>query len=361
MREDLVAATAVPEEGLTRHLLKWRRRTMGMLALLGILVVAIILAASVGSASIPLAVVWQVMLSKLPFVSIAPTWPTSVETIVWDIRLPRIVLAAVVGGGLAVAGAAYQGLLRNPLADPYLIGVSQGAMLGAVTGLLLPLAAVGFSVVPLFAFAGALAAVALVYCLARVGKTVPTTTLILAGVALGAFLTSISYYLMITHADQLHITVSWLLGQFSVSRWEQVWVVLPYVVAGGGVMWLYARPLNVMQLDEEQAQQLGVNVERVKLVLLIAATLMTAAAVSFCGIIGFVGIIVPHAVRLIWGPDHRFLLPLSLVTGALFLVVADTLARTLLPPTEIPVGVVTALFGAPFFLYLLRKKKQAIW
>ena len=204
-------------------------------------------------------------------------------------------------------------------------------------------------------------AVAIVYSIARTGKTLPVTTLILAGVALGAFLASITSYLMIISGDKLHGIVSWMLGQFSLSNWSQVLSVLPYMFIGTLIIWFYARPLNVMQLDEEQAQQLGINVERIKLVLLVCATLITAAAVSFCGTIGFVGIIVPHAVRLVWGPDHRFLLPLSTLTGAVFLIMADTLARTVMVPTEVPVGVITAFVGAPFFLYLLRQKKRAIF
>ena len=187
------------------------------------------------------------------------------------------------------------------------------------------------------------------------------TTLILAGVALGAFLASITSYLMTISGEKLHGIFTWLVGSFSVGSWGQVATVTPYVVVGVTVIWLHSRPLNVMQLDEEQAQQLGVDVERVKLILLAAATLITAAAVCFVGTIGFVGIIIPHAVRLIWGPDHRFLLPLATLAGASFLILMDTAARTVLAPTEIPVGVITAFFGAPFFLFLLRRKKRAVF
>ncbi|HUV46176.1 MAG TPA: iron chelate uptake ABC transporter family permease subunit, partial [Dehalococcoidia bacterium] len=176
-------------------------------------------------------------------------------------------------------------------------------------------------------------------------------------VALGAFLASITSYLLTICGEELHGIVFWLLGGLSLTNWAEVGIVLPCVIVGVIIIWLHARPLNVMQLDEEQAQQLGINVERVKLILLGAATLITSAAVCFTGLIGFVGIIVPHAVRLIWGPDHRFLLPLSTLVGGIFLILADTLAHTLLPPTEIPVGVITAFCGAPFFLYLLRRKK----
>jgi len=352
--------TSLPKETLAyaRH---WRSRLYAIFGLMLLLGIVIVSAVAVGSVQIPLTSVSSVLLSWLPFIDTTPAWLPATETIIIDIRLPRVLLAGIVGAALAVAGATYQGLFRNPLADPYLIGVAQGAALGAVAGFLLPWSVAGFGIIPVFAFLGALVAVAIVYSIAKVGKTLPVTTLILAGVALGAFLASITSYLMITSGEQLHGIISWLMGRFSLSNWEQIIMVVPYVIIGVTVIWLYARPLNVMQLDEEQAQQLGINVERVKLILLAAATLITAAAVCFVGTIGFVGIIVPHAVRLVWGPDHRFLLPLTTFAGASLLILADTAARTILAPTEIPVGVVTAFFGAPFFLYLLRHKKRAVF
>jgi iron complex transport system permease protein len=328
-----------------------------------LLVVVAALATTIGSVKIPLLTTCQVLVSKLPLLHITPFWPSGVEIIILEIRLPRVILAGLVGAALGTAGATYQGLFRNPLADPYLIGVAQGASLGAVIGFLLPTTwhVLGVGIVPLFAFAGALVSTAIVYGLSRVGKTLPVTTLILAGVALGALLGSIVSYLIISSGEKMHGIIFWLMGSFSLSQWADVELVLPYVVIGIGVILLYARPLNVMQLDEEQAQQLGINVERLKLVLLIAATLITAAAVSFVGTIGFVGIIIPHAVRLIWGADHRFLLPLSVLSGAIFLILADLIARTAQAPAEIPIGVITALCGAPFFLYLLRRRKRIIF
>jgi iron complex transport system permease protein len=322
----------------------WKSRIYAFVCLLFLLIVVIIASSTVGSTHI----------------SLTHTLTESSKLIIFHIRLPRIIMAGLVGAALSVAGATYQGLFRNPLADPYLIGVAQGAGLGAVIGFLLPVS-LQLAAVPIMAFAGAVLAVVIVYSIARVGKSLPMTTLILAGVALGAFLGAITSYLMIASGDQLHSIVLWLLGTLSVTNWSQVIMVAPYIIIGTIVIWCFARPLNVMQLDEEQAQQLGINVETVKIVLLAAATLITAAAISFCGIIGFVGIIVPHAIRLIWGPDHRFLLPLSTVAGAIFLILADTAARTLLSPTEIPIGVITAFIGAPFFLYLLRQKKRAIF
>ena len=348
--------------------IRWQRRIYSLLGLAGLLIVVIVFATTLGSVPIPFTSTFQVLLSRLPFVDITPLSPEIfgaplslgiMETIILDIRLPRIILAGLVGAALAVAGATYQGLFRNPLADPYLLGVASGAGLGATVATLTPFALAGmaFGAVPLFAFIGAIGAVAVVYSLARVGKTLPATTLILAGVALNALLASITSYLMTISGEQLQGIVFWLLGGLYMTRWPQVWVVFPSVLAGLAVIWIHARPLNVMQLDEEQAQQLGINVERVKLILLAAATLITSSAICFTGLIGFVGILIPHAVRLVWGPDHRFLLPLSTLVGAIFLILADTLARTVIPPTEIPVGIITALCGAPFFLYLLRKRK----
>jgi iron complex transport system permease protein len=340
-----------------------QKRVISLIALSIGLAVIILLAVSVGSTHIPLSTTFSIIADKLPLVHLKQTWASSMTTIVLDIRLPRVILAGLVGAALAVAGATYQGLFRNPLADPYLIGVAQGASLGAVVGFLLPAAwnMAGFSTIPLLAFLGALLATLSVYLLARVGKALPVTTLILSGVALSALLGSIVSYLIISSGDKMHSIVFWLMGSFSLSQWSQVGIVLPYIIIGTAVIIIFARLLNVMQLDEEQAQQLGVNVEGFKLILLAAATLITAASVSFVGTIGFVGIIIPHAVRLIWGADHRYLLPLSVLTGAIFMILADLLARTVLAPTEVPIGVITAVCGAPFFLYLLRKRKKAIF
>jgi iron complex transport system permease protein len=338
-------------------------RIYSLVGLSAALVVIIAVATAIGSVKIPLPTTIQILLSHLPFVNIDQTWQGSLNTIIIDIRLPRIILAGLVGAALAVAGATYQGLFRNPLADPYLIGVAQGASLGASIGFLLPVAwnLSSFGIIPVFAFAGAIIATIVVYLLARVGKTLPVTTLILAGVALSALLQSIVSYLVISSNEKMHGILFWLMGSFSMSQWSEVEVVLPYVAAGIAIIIIFARLLNVMQLDEEQAQQLGVNVERYKIILLAAATLITAASVSFVGTIGFVGIIIPHAVRLIWGADHRFLLPFSILVGAIFMILTDLISRTVLAPTEIPIGVITAIFGAPFFLYLLRRRKKAIF
>jgi iron complex transport system permease protein len=347
----------------TAYLAGRKRRIISMILLGVALIVIIMLATSIGSVQIPIGTTFNILADKLPLVDIPQTWSDNTATIVLDIRLPRIILAGLVGAALAIAGATYQGLFRNPLADPYLIGVAQGASLGAVIGFLLPAAwsMSGIGVIPVFAFTGAIVSTIIVYLLARRGKTLPVTTLILAGVALSALLSSIVSYLVIFSGTKLHSIIFWLMGSFSGSEWSEVLVVLPYIVIGTAVIIIFARLLNVMQLDEEQAQQLGVNVETYKLILLAAATLITAASVSFVGTIGFVGIIIPHIVRLIWGADHRYLLPLAILTGAIFMILTDLIARTVMAPTEIPIGVITAICGAPFFLYLLRRRTKAIF
>ena len=337
---------------------------MSVVSISGLILLCVIfalLALTVGSVVVPFKTVWQILISHLPLVNIHIGWPATTDMIITGIRLPRILMAGIVGAALGTAGATYQGLFRNPLADPYLIGVAQGAALGAVIGFILPWTFGGNYLIPILAFAGAVIAVSVVYLIARVGKTLPMTTLILAGVAIGSLLMSITAYLTMISADKVRSILSWLMGNFSSSSWDQLRIISPYIVIGIVVIFLFARPLNVMQLDEEQAQQLGINVERTKLILLAAATLITAAAVCFVGTIGFVGIIVPHIVRLIWGPDHRSLLPLSAITGAILLILADTASRTLMAPSEIPVGVITAFLGAPFFLFLLRRTKKAVF
>ena len=342
---------------------RWRGRIYAMLGLAIAVIVVVIIATTIGSVKIPISTTLRILFSQLPFINFSPDWTGNTETILLNIRLPRIVLAGLIGAALSVAGATYQGLFRNPLADPYLIGAAQGAALGAVIGFLLPieLTVMGFGLIPLLAFSGAIMSVAVVYLLARVGKTVPVTTLILAGVAMGALWGAIYSYLIIISGDKIQPIIFWVMGSFSMTDWSEVGIVLPYMVAGIIVILLYSRSLNVMQLDEEQAKQLGINVERTKLILLAASTLITAAAVSFVGTIGFVGIIIPHAVRLLWGPDHRFLLPLSVLTGAIFMILADLIARTVMAPTEIPIGIITAICGVPFFLYLLRRRKGIIY
>lgn len=284
--------------------------------------------------------------------------------ILWDIRLPRTVLVALTGMALSGSGAAYQGLFRNPLADPFLIGVASGAGLGAVIAMSIkwPYSFWGLMAIPMAAFVAGLLTVFIVYFLARVGKTVPTTNLILAGVAFSSFATSLTSFLMLRSTGEIRRALGWLLGGASQSGWTAILAMLPYLTIGLGILTLSGHALNLLQFGDDQAQQLGLNVGRVKTVMLIAASLATAAAVAFSGIIGFIGLIVPHVMRLWFGADYRRLVPLSIIGGAIALLVSDVIARVVLAPQEIPVGIVTALAGAPFFLWVLRRtKNQGFW
>lgn len=280
--------------------------------------------------------------------------------IVGQIRAPRTLGAAFVGALLGLGGALAQGLFRNPLADPYLIGVAAGAGLGAIIAMLVQAAypGLGLLLVPLGAFAGALGTVALVYALGQVGRSTPVTTLVLAGVAVGALATACSTLLLLRVGRQAVRVLAFLLGGYSSAGWGAVLTVAPFTLVGFALMYMYARQLNLLLLDAEQAQQLGVHVQRVTLIVVGAATLTTAAAVAFSGLIGFVGLIVPHTARLLVGADHRRLLPLATLGGAGFLLLADLLARTVIAPEELPLGVITAFVGAPFFLWLLRNARR---
>lgn len=319
-----------------------------------------VVAAGIGSVRIPVMDTVKIIADAFPGVDFARTWEETSETILWQLRLPRIALAGIVGAALAMSGATYQGLFRNPLADPYLIGVASGAGLGAVIVLVTPMPtfAQGVGVVPVAAFIGAMGAVSAAYVIARNSEGLPLTTLILAGVAIASLAGAVMTLLMMQSDSNLRPIFSWLLGGFIKAEWRHSLTVIAYLVPTVVVVMAYGRVLNVMQLNEEHAKQLGVSVERTKLLLIVAASLATAAAVSFSGLIGFVGLIAPHAVRLMWGVDYRSLMPMAAIVGAAFLILADLVARTVVSPGELPVGVVTAFCGAPFFLYLLRYRRH---
>ena len=330
------------------------RKRLLFAGLILVLLLITIIAAVMGTVTIPWKSVLAILLSPVP----------ETKDIFWDIllyiRLPRVILAAVVGASLATAGAVFQGLFRNPMADPYVLGVSSGAALGAILAILTGggLYLAGFSAIPLFAFAGGILSITLVYWLARVGKAVPVMTLLLAGIAVSAFLSALVSLLTYFSGEKLHQVVFWMMGGMGGASWLQLLAMLPYVVIGFSVIYYNARELNILLLGEETAQQLGVDTERVKKILMAGASLLVAAAVSASGIIGFVGLIVPHFIRLAVGPDHRILLPASALLGASMLIAADTVARTIISPTELPVGIITAMVGAPVFIYLLKKRKK---
>ena len=289
------------------------------------------------------------------FLSPTELWKSE---ILWQIRLPRVVLAALIGLLLSLSGVILQGVLRNPLADPYILGISAGGAVGAAISIALgaQFALFGMSSIPACAFVFALIAVFVVYKLAQVGGRSAPETLILAGVALSAFCAAI-LALIIILSGSLQSIYFWLLGSLSSAGWGDVVTVIPYALIGAGIAYFYSKELNALLLGEEMAAALGVDVENTRLVLIGAASLMTAAAVSVSGLIGFVGLIVPHWIRLLIGPNHRLLIPVSALSGMLLMVAADTIARTILSPLEIPIGIIMALVGAPFFLYLLRRRR----
>ncbi len=279
------------------------------------------------------------------------------RAIILSLRVPRALLAGLVGAGLSVSGAIFQALLRNPLADPYILGVSSGAAVGAIIAILMGLSTLSIGL-PLASFIGALLTIFIVFNFGKQDGKIHPNTLLLAGVIIGSFFSAlIMFFISISQKEELHTIIFWLMGDFSFSNTQAVYMISPYIFFGFIFLYFQSRKLNLILSGEESALQMGVDVERLKLISYLLASLITAASVSVCGLIGFVGLIVPHSVRLIFGPDHRLLLPASALIGASFLIASDTFARTLLAPTELPVGVVTAAFGGPFFIYLLRTRK----
>jgi len=343
--------------------LRHNRLILILLLLGGGLAIASLLACAFGAVTIPLPDILKMALNKMAVFDFSPMWKAVDETIIFQIRLPRVVGGALVGAALATAGVLFQGLLRNPMADPYIIGTSAGAALGATIAMMLPinLAFLGFGLVPVAAFIGALATVILVYNLARVGGKTPIISMLLAGFVVSALLAAIMAFMM-SMSDRfglnLHSVYSFLMGHISVTSWGQLAVVAPLVIGGIIGARFFVFHLNAFSLGEEGAAYLGIEIERDKMFILALGSLLTAAAVSISGLVSFVGLVVPHAVRLSLGPDHRLLLPASALAGAAFLVMADLLARLILAPVEIPVGVITAIIGAPFFIYLLRHTKR---
>ncbi len=342
----------------------------------GLLILALLLTfgivTGIGVAEISFIDTYRILASRLPGFSqlIEQDWSQGHENIVWNLRLPRTILSLMVGAALSLAGTTYQGLLRNPLADPFTIGVSSGAAVGASFYLLIQeqelIAGLLSSVpqmlgLPGFSFIGGMLALLVVYSLARVGGRVPPVTLLLAGVVVSSFLSAVISLIMIISGESMQGIFFWISGGFNLAGWDQVVILLPYLLAASVLIYFFARDLNIILLGEESATYLGIPVEQVKTVLLVTASLITAASVSVSGMIGFVGLIVPHAARLILGPDHRLLLPGALLLGSVALAWMDVFARSMLSPAEIPVGIVTAFVGAPFFLILLRQKRQEFY
>lgn len=326
---------------------------------LGVLAVVAGVAISFGAVSLDLSAIGRSILDRLPFVEVDSGLDERQEAILWAIRLPRVVLGGLVGATLALAGGAYQGSFRNPLADPYLLGVAAGAGLGATIAIAyLSASPLPISPLLLLAFAGGVGGVALTYLVGfsvRAGRT--SLTLILAGVAVAAFLTAVQTYLLQREVATLRQVYGWILGRLTTVGWDEVLLILPWVVVTGIVVLAGRGRLDVLSVGDEEARALGVDPSRVRLVIVLAATLGTAAVVAVSGLIGFVGIIVPHTVRIVFGTSYKVVLPLSIVYGAAFLIVADLIARTVVSPGELPIGVVTAFFGAPFFAFVLRSSR----
>ncbi|QSX08375.1 iron ABC transporter permease [Alkalibacter rhizosphaerae] len=323
-------------------------------------VVVVITATTLGVADISFLDTMKILLDRVPMLDLdLEGIRNSSQTIVWSIRFPRVLLALLVGGTLAICGASYQGMFKNPMADPYILGVSSGAALGATIGIVFRFSFqfLGLNSIALMAFAGAILSLFLVYNISRVGNKVPVNTLLLSGIAIGQFLSAIVSLLMI-FSDEINRVVFWTMGSFNAKSWSQLFIVFPYMAIGVVILYAQHRELDIMLLGEDTAAQLGVDTERLKKKVLLVTAIITGAAVSVTGIIGFVGLIVPHVVRILTGPKHKRLIPYSFVVGGLFMIICDTLARTL-TSQEIPVGIITSLFGGPFFIYLLKKRKKS--
>ncbi len=329
-----------------------------------LLLLSIVVSLSIGSAQLPLSHIVGILAKHLPWIGshIEVNWPQSSEQIINKVRIPRLLLGILVGAVLSIAGAGFQGVLRNPLADPYSLGVSSGASVGAAFLIYfgLQFALFGQWSIPIVAFVTGLISLFLVLKLAMIEGKLKMETLILSGVVMQAFLGAFVSFLVSISNQTINEIIFWLMGSLAMRGWSYTYMISPYLLIGLVILLSYARSLNLLALGERQAAHLGVHVERTKLIVLIASTLITAAAVSVAGVIGFVGLIVPHLVRLLVGPDYRLIIPLSAIGGGIYVLWADTVARTLLSPTEIPLGVITAFLGAPFFAYLLHKDKKTL-
>lgn len=313
------------------------------------LLVAVWLGVTIGTVKIPLNTFWDLHAD-----------PTAAN-ILWKIRMPRVVLAGLVGASLAIAGAAFQGLLKNPLADPYTLGVSSGASVGAVMtlffGISIPF--LGIYTLPIFSMIGAAFTMFLVLGFAKlVDRAMKMETIILTGIIFGSFLGSVLSLMIALTGEELRQIMSWLLGSVSMRGWNYILMILPFVFLGSVLLWFNRRELNAMLFGEERAHHLGVNVKRRKMMILIGGSILTGSAVAVSGTIGFVGLVVPHMTRLLWGADHRHLLTLSFMNGASLLIICDLIARTIISPAELPVGVITAFIGAPVFAYIFYRQRR---
>lgn len=315
-----------------------------------LLIISIWCGVAIGSVHIPLEVLWNKAADE------------TAANILWKIRLPRVLLAGLVGASLAIAGAAFQGLLKNPLADPYTLGVSSGASVGAVMTIFFSISipVVGHYALPIFSMIGAILTMVAVMGFARiVDRSLKMETLILTGIIFSSFLGSLISLMIALSGEELRQVMGWLLGSVSMRGWPFVQMIIPFVIIGSIMLWTQRRELNVLLYGEERAKHLGVNVKRSKCIILVGGSMLTGAAVAVSGTIGFVGLVVPHMTRMLWGSDHRHLLPLSFLNGATLLIICDLIARTIIMPRELPIGVITAFIGAPVFSYIFYKQRRS--
>lgn len=338
-----------------------RKKTTFFILLIFYMVLAII-STSMGSANLTPYNVLLVILKAIPILGkyIDGNVSNTHFLIVFMVRLPRIIMASLVGMGLSVVGASFQSLFKNPMADPYVLGISSGAALGAAIAIVIkiPFLAGTLSVSTIFAFIGAGATTILVYSIAQVRGKVTTTNLLLSGSAVSSFMTAMISIIMIFNQQEVNKIVFWMMGSFNASSWRNILLVAPIVFIGVVIIYFFYRDFNLMLVGEDNAKSLGVETERLKKLIIVISSMVISVCVSFSGIIAFVGFLVPHMVRIIFGPNNKALIPFSALGGAMFLLLADTLARTIASPAELPVGAVTALIGAPYFIYLLIKMKK---
>ncbi|MFX0207356.1 MAG: FecCD family ABC transporter permease [Candidatus Hodarchaeota archaeon] len=341
-----------------------RKRIIGLFTLLIILALSIILGTMFGplgpfGPGEPDRISFNTVFKTLIFGGLSRSPKTTHEIIIWDVRLPRVMLAALIGLSLAVAGAAMQGIFRNPMADPFILGLSAGAAVGATTAIYLtPIIGFNDYSLSIFAFVFGIGTIFVVYFLARTNGHVDTQTLLLSGIAVGSFMTAISSALIYFSGKHLSVIVFWLMGSLSGANWSNVTLIFVPIFLGSFSIFIFSRHLKTLLLGHETAHDLGINPERTQKIILLLCSFITGIAVAFSGIIGFVGLIIPHAVRLIIGSDYRYLLPASAISGAIFMIWADVVSRTVLSPTELPIGIITSLLGVPFFIYLLRNREK---
>jgi len=334
------------------------------LTLLLVLIISMTLAVMVGSVSITPLYVWQVILSKIPIVQnlIEQDWSRSQEIIIWQIRVPRVLLAAIVGAGLAIAGAAIQALVRNSIAEPYILGISSGATVGATAVIILgAFSFLGIFALSVSAFLGSLLAILLVFFLARVGGRISVFRLLLAGMAVSFILSAVSNFILMMAKQEngIKAVMYWMLGSLAGAKWSNIIIPAAIFIVVFALLWLHYRNLNLLLLGEEAAVTLGVNIQQFRLQLILLVSLLTGVLVAVSGSIGFVGLIIPHIVRIIVGSNYKYVIPISALLGGIFLVWADAIARILIAPEEMPIGIITAFCGGPFFIWLLRRNNYS--